>query len=146
MKRILTVLLSLAIILSLFSACGNGSKTAEKAVIGQWYNYKGNSLYISTDGTYKLELEDEYGTWKSLDSKTIEFTDSYGKTSEAKIDIDESGGEYLGLEYYGTYYRNEAGVASDTSIGAAINYTLKGSYSFSDDRAAIEYEDSVGKS
>lgn len=102
MKKTISIVLTIFVLMMLLSGCGS----SEKNIVGQWYNEKGKCLDVRSDGSWKLEDSYGTGTWKYLEDKvTIEFTDFYGDTQESEINEDELG-KYIDFGYYGNFYKD----------------------------------------
>jgi len=108
MKKVLALLLSLLMLLSLV-ACGN----SEEKIIGEWYNAEEDDyLIVQSDNTYKIkhhpgamgyDIGSDYGTWRWLEEEeAFKFIDANGDTHEVVIEKDQET-EKIKYYYYGYF-------------------------------------------
>lgn len=137
-------IIALILIFSIFAVA---SSSAEKEIVGKWYNEKGDVVDVRNDGTFD---DPGYGTgtWKlSDDGSTYEFIDFYGESQKVKIESDENG-EYIRIKYYGKFYRDSYQSQGETDIAEANSevaqeslYEIYEANDFSDGTAWIKYQD-----
>ena len=109
MKKVIKVSFMCLFVLLLavsISACSNKTASKPGKIAGVWYNERGDTINIQTDGTYNYEVEYGTGTWKILDDKkTIEFKDFYGDTENIEIIKDDLGES---IKYHGSVFYKDA--------------------------------------
>ena len=118
MKRVMTLLLALVLVISL-TACESSEKkksekkSPKKEIVGEWYNAEEEDyLIIQSDGTYKMkhhagamgyDIGSDHGTWKWLeDEELYKFKDANGKTHEVVIEKG-IGKRIIEYYYYGSF-------------------------------------------
>lgn len=112
MKRTLILILTIALVLCTFSACGNNP---EKKILGKWYNEKGDCLEILSDNTYSIdkiytgyEIGIDSGEWEYLEDEGFFkfYADNYDESIiRVEIGKDENG-TCIKYTYYGTFYKD----------------------------------------
>lgn len=85
MRKIISTVLTVCAIVIMLSGCGSKNNA-----VGKWYLSKGECLNIRSDGSWKIEGSDEYGTWKAFEDGVIEITGP-DATMEGTLGKDELG-------------------------------------------------------
>ena len=117
MKRILCLLLSLVMVVSVFASCGG-----KKGIVGRWYNSSGKCLDIRDDNTYVCEGSYGTGTWRKVDGGNFELVDFYGSVSPIVVETDENGKEYIKYNSK-RYYRDQYPAESTSAATEAPTTT-----------------------
>ena len=112
MKKMLILILTIALMLCTFSACGINP---EKKILGKWYNEDGDCLQILSDNTYYIDQNSHYSYMIGLDSGEWVYLEEEGFFKFYANDYDESvisveidkdqNGTYIEYTYYGTFYK-----------------------------------------
>lgn len=86
-KRILSLLLALALIVSM-AACGGSLQNKLPGT----YNLGGHVLQIYSDGTYTETMHYGTGSWTLLEGNILKLTDFYGQSKTYELeDVTEEG-------------------------------------------------------
>lgn len=115
-KKTTTITLVLTLILCFFSSCSILTETsAEKKILGKWYNKNGDCMEILSDNTYSIYQTSDYiyesgldsGEWEYLEEGFFKFyANNYdGDIIKVEINEDEEG-TYIEYTYYGIFYRD----------------------------------------